>query len=112
MFRYFVSKVRRAWTDGTLFEKGKRFLATLVRRPFEVLVGYARLSRPDRELRIREGFADHRQKADHHRSDPDHVRRIIAAYHAAKKIQGLPNAPFPIRGLWAEWIAVNFKPLI
>jgi hypothetical protein len=109
---YFGSKIRRAWSDGTLLEKARRFLATAARRPFEVITGYIRLRPADRRLDVRGGFADHRGEAGHHRSDPDHILRIIAAYAEAKKRQDTAPAVYQIRGLWAEWIAVNFAPLI
>jgi len=84
----------------------------MVWRPFEVLTGYRRLSKSDRNLNITDGFADHHQEKDHYRSNPEHLRRIIAAYKASKQAQGQAALPFEIRGLWAEWISVNYKRLI
>jgi putative sugar O-methyltransferase len=109
---YFYSKTRKAWASGTLWDKSSRFLIILVRRPFEVLVGYSRLSRSDRNLNIRDGFADHRQKMYHRKSNPEHLRRIVAAYKASKQAQSSAGLPFQIRGLWEEWISVNYKNLI
>ena len=109
---YFYKKVMKAWSTGTLWDKSSRFLVTMVWRPFEVLTGYRRLSKADRNLNITDGFADHHQEKDHHRSNPEHLRRIIAAYKASKQAQGQATLPFEIRGLWAEWISVNYKRLI
>jgi putative sugar O-methyltransferase len=109
---YLFAKVVTAWSSGTLREKASRFLVTSVRRPVEVLFGYLRLAKADRNLNIEDGFADHRENPRHHRSDPEHLRRIVAAYKAAKRAQPGAAAPFEIRGLWAEWIAVNYKALI
>jgi hypothetical protein len=109
---YFYTKIMKAWSTGTLRDKSSRFLVTMVRRPFEVLTGYIRLSKADRNLNIKDGFADHRQEKNHHRSNPEHLRRIIASYKASKQAQGQAALPFEIRGLWAEWISVNYKTLI
>jgi hypothetical protein len=109
---YFYSKVKKARSSGTLWDKSSRFLLILVRRPFEVLVGYIRLSQSDRSLNIRDGFADHRQQKGHCKSSPEHLRRIIAAYKASKQAQYSAGLPFQIRGLWEEWISVNYKDLI
>jgi len=63
---YFYSKIKKAWASGTLWDKSSRFLAIAVRRPFEVVIGYVRLPKTDRNLNIKAGFADHRQKTCHH----------------------------------------------
>ena len=109
---YLYTKIIKAWSSGTLREKSSRFLVTSFRRPLEVLIGYIRLSKADRNLNIKDGFADHRQEKDHHRSNPEHLRRIIAAYKESKQAQGRAALPFEIRGLWAEWTSVNYKTLI
>lgn len=111
-YGYFFSKIKRAWSDRTLWDKSTRFLMTMINRPIEVLVGYLRLSREDRRLNLKDGFADHRQKEYHHHSCQDHLRRIIAAYKASKSAQLGSAAAFQIQGLWAEWIAVNHRKLI
>ncbi len=109
---YYYLKIKSAWLSGTLWEKFRRFLTIMIRRPFEVLIGYMRLSKADRCLNIKGGFADHRQEKYHHRSDPEHLSRIVSAYKAAKHVQGQAALPFEIRGLWAEWISINYKKLI
>ena len=109
---YLYSKVKSAWRNGALWDKSIRFLITMFRRPFEVVTGYVFLSNSDRSLNAKDGFADHRKKGAHHRSNPEHIRRIIAAYKAAKQDQGKVAPPYQIKGLWAEWIAVNYQKLI
>ena len=109
---YFYSKIKRAWSSGTLRSKAERFLLILIKRPIEVLIGYLRLSKEDRRLNVKDGFVDHRQKKNHHRSNPEHLRRIIAAYKAAKQAQPKIDSPFRIRGIWDEWISINYKKLI
>ena len=109
---YFYSKVKHARASGTLQERSIRFLVTTIRRPIEVIIGYIRLSKSDRRLNIKDGFADHRQKISHHRSNPEHLQRIISAYKLSKQAQIEAELPFQIKGIWAEWIAVNHKKLI
>lgn len=109
---YFYTKIKKARESGALREKSARFLTGMIRRPYEVSTGYSRLSKADRGLDISGGFADHRLEENHHRSNPDHLRRIVKAYKAAKQAQDQASLPFQIRGLWAEWISVNYKTLI
>ena len=101
-------KAKRAWDSGTLNERTKRFLKTQIVRFFEVLGGYMALDRADRRLNLKAGFSAH---ANNHRSDPDHLRRIIAAYKASKRAQPQVG-PFQIRGIWEEWIAIHYDTLI
>ena len=109
---YFTAKIRRAWADGTLRNKAGRFLISSVATPLDVTTGYLRLARQDRQLDLAAGFTDHRGRPEHHRSDPEHLRRIVAAYKAAKQAQQHAPAAFKIRGLWAEWIDVNYRDLV
>ena len=109
---YYYLKIKSAWLSGNLWEKSRRFLTTMIRRPIEVLIGYMRLSKADRCLNIKGGFTDHRQEKYHHRSNPEHLRRIVSAYKASKHVQGQAALPFEIRGLWNEWISINYKKLI
>lgn len=110
--KYLCAKARRAWSDGTLAEKARRFVAASVRIPCAVTLAYLKLPRADRRLDVAGGFADHRGQAGHCRSNPEHLRRVIAAYKAAKHAQARAPAPFEIRGLWAEWIDVNYRQLV
>ena len=101
-------KAKRAWDSGTLNERTKRFLKTQIVRFFEVLGGYVALHRADRRLNLKAGFSAH---ANNHRSEPDHLRRIINAYKASKRAQP-QDGPFQIRGIWEEWIDVHYGTLI
>ncbi|MEN6578790.1 MAG: putative sugar O-methyltransferase [Phycisphaerales bacterium] len=110
--KYLIAKVRRAWSDGTLREKASRFLFSSFWIPLEVTVRQGKLAREDRRLDVAAGFTDHRGTQGHHVSNPEHLRRIIAAYNASKQAQQTAPQAFQIRGLWAEWIDINFKDLI
>ena len=109
---YYYLKIKTAWSSGNLWQKSRIFLTTMIRRFFEVSIGYMRLSKADRCLNIKGGFTDHRQEEYHQQSNPEHLRRIVSAYKAAKLVQGQAALPFEIRGLWAELISINFKKLI
>jgi len=108
---YYYKKINSAWLSGTLLEKSKRFLITLIRRPFEVLIGYILLSKTDRSIDIKGGFSDHRKEKYHQKSNPDDLKRIVASYKAAKRAQSQAALPFEIRGLWSEWISINYEKL-
>ena len=110
--KYLFAKTRRAWSDGTLWEKARRFLRTSIRIPGEMTAAYVRQPKVYRHLDIAGGFADHRSKPAHHRSNPEHLRRIIAAYKASKQAQKQADGAFAIRGLWTEWIDINYRELI
>ncbi len=110
--KYFRTKVRRAWSEGTLREKAGRFAVSSFRIPLEATMGYCRLAPDDRRRDVASGFADHRTQPGHCVSNPEHIRRIIAAYQASKQAQRTASPAFAIRGLWAEWLDVNFSALV
>lgn len=110
--KYFNAKVQRAWSEGTLREKVKRFLFSSFRIPLEMTIEHYGLAKADRHLDVAAGFGDHRARAGHYRSNPEHLRRISTAYKASKQAQRTAPAIFAIRGLWTEWIDINFKDLI
>ena len=73
---------------------------------------YLRLPKSDRRLAIKQGFADHRSDADHRRANDTDLRRIIAAYKAAKSAQAHAAEEFQVLGLWSEWTDVNYGSLV
>lgn len=101
---YLSDKIRTAWLSGSLWSRGKRFVTISLLRPAVVLAGYYRLRAEDRSLDLAGGFADHRTCQI--RSNPDHLTRLIRAYRKAKETSA------PLRGIWAEFIATNYRPLI
>ena len=109
---YFYSKVIRAYTAGNLFFKTKNFLIRIITTPYDVLRGYVRLSKTDRNLNLKDGFADHRKNKTSLLASHDQLKRIVDAYKASKKIQPLASSPFKIEGLWQEWISINYTKLI
>lgn len=111
-FRYLVAKTKRAWRDKTLHEKSRRFLAAKVFIPWRMMHRYARLPRSDRQLPLRQGCADHRPKIKLPTHHEVYLRRIVTAYKASKEAAADSAPEFQIRGLWAEWIDLNYRKLI
>jgi len=108
--KYISQKIKRAWLDKTLFYKIVHFVKRNLRSRAEVIVGYPMLSRADRKIRFSDGFADHRMKPEARNCSPDLAKRLIVAYKAMKEAQSnVVDPAFQIRGLWAEWIDVNYR---
>lgn len=109
--RELLRKSRSALASGTLMERTQRYVASQARSVVEPAIGYARLPVADRRMDVGSGFADHRLNGNA-ASNPEHLRRLAAAYRLSKKAQAEASPVFQIRGIWAEWIAVHYAPLI
>lgn len=112
-----LTKLRWAWRQGVLAERLRIFSRRWFFHPLQLWIGlvaaYLRLSPEDRRLPLSRGICDHRGHVQHHRPDPDHLERIVAAYKASKTEQAKITGPFEIRGQWGQWwIAENFRPLV
>lgn len=109
--KYLADKLSKAWSSGTIQEKGFRFLHNQARRyifiPLRSSFQSTTLS-----LGLDSGFKDHRANGALDIISPDQIARIIKAYKTAKLQQSNASVEFEIKGLWDEWIAVNFKDLI
>ena len=105
--KYLARKVRYAWAHGDLLSRVLDYLSRKFVSRVWATFNYLRLPKSDRRLAIKQGFADHRSDADHHRADDTDLRRIIAAYKAAKSAQAHVAEEFQVRGQWFEWIDVN-----
>jgi hypothetical protein len=110
--RYLAQKIRAAWRSGNLGERARRHAITRARRPIEILVRYAGLAASDRKLDVANGFRDHRGSALQVPSQPQHLERIRAAYLRAKEAERSAGAPYRVRGLWREWLDINYRPLV
>ncbi len=109
----FPTKIGHAWADGTLRERVVRKLGVELSTALGTAARYAALTREERALNLAAGFADHRPAAavggD---GDREVLERITAAYRAARADQPRAAKPFAVRGVWAEWLAVNFGSLV
>lgn len=111
--RYYREKLERAWADGTLRERVSRKLASSVSKRAGAAVHYLRLPPGDRRLSLSEGFADHRAEPSLDEAyEREVLGRLVEAYHAARA--DLPGAPahYQLRGIWAEWIQMNYRPVL
>ncbi|MEP6925002.1 MAG: putative sugar O-methyltransferase [Pyrinomonadaceae bacterium] len=112
-FNYYLTKLRRAWSDGTFKERVSRKLKTGTATKIGAATGYLGLRSTDKKLSIAEGFADHRNKINtDSEQEQEIINRIVSAYRLAKEDWKLAPAQFQIRGLWAEWIEVNYGNLL
>jgi hypothetical protein len=109
--KYLVDKLSKAWSSGTLQEKGFRFLHNQARRYVSIPLRSSFQS-TSLSLDLDAGFKDHRDSGGQDIISPDQITRIIKAYKTAKLHQPNAGVEFEIKGLWEEWIAVNFKDLI
>lgn len=110
--RYYLAKLKRAWPDGTLIERARRKAFTAGTTSIRVLTDAARLVPEDRALNLREGFADHRASAKAEKArDKSIVERVMRAYELASRDWKLAQDRYQLRGLWAEWIDLNFDGL-
>ena len=109
---YLYSKLKTAWATKTFRSRVSRFLFISIIRPFIILDGYIRLSKADRKINIKEGFADHRQDKFYKRPSQEHLRRIISAYKASKRDQATAALPFQIKGVWKDWLLINYNNLV
>lgn len=110
-FDYFYTKLQHAWADGTFRERVTRKLKSSAATNVGALTNYVALSADDKKLSLAEGFAERRENIDEKREN-EIVGRIIGAYQKAKKDFENAAPQFQIRGLWAEWIAVNYGNLL
>ncbi|MGH9947361.1 MAG: putative sugar O-methyltransferase [Pyrinomonadaceae bacterium] len=110
--RYYLQKSKQAFRDGTFTERIARKLFWGTRAKLETTAAYFRLPLEDRRLDIEDGFADHRSEISFDRdAEIAMIERLIAAYLKAKADESGAAPPFVVRGLWAEWIQINYQPL-
>lgn len=112
-FKYYLTKLNRAWSDGTFSERVNRKIVTGTKTKIGTTVAYLMLPAADKKLSVSEGFADHRSaNAPDTETDRAIFDRIINAYLLAKDDQAKAASHYAVRGLWAEWIEVNYNSLI
>ncbi len=107
-YDYYFRKIKIALKTGVLGSKVKRFLVTKIRRPFVSFAGYLALSPAERRIDMRSGFRDHRSKEARNISD-ENIERIIRFYRNSKLAQKSCPPQFEIKGLWEEWLAINYQ---
>ncbi|MGB8770326.1 MAG: putative sugar O-methyltransferase [Candidatus Korobacteraceae bacterium] len=108
--RYYFEKVKYAHRSGSLSLKLKKKAAEAVYVPSKVAYDYClHLSPEERHLNIEEGFRDHRTKCKV--PSKSTLERLVRAYKYSQSQQPA-STPFGVRGLWREWIDINYGPMI
>ena len=110
--KYLLKKIKNSWTSATFNEKFVRFLVNQIKR--YIFLPFLNLIQPTNKLKLNliDGYKDHRSNKDFLEIKPDQILRIIKAYKLAKLEQKNVTSEYEIRGLWDEWISVNYKDLI
>ena len=109
--RALFRKARRAWIDGTLGSKLRRRASNSLYVPLRTVVDERRLPLADRALDLQTGFADHRRTDRELRVSDGGLRRIVDAFIAAETRRGESPDELEVRGLWAEWLDLNYSEL-
>jgi len=110
--KYLIQKIKNALNSGTLKEKSVRFLENQVRRYIFIPLRGSVRSTKNLKLNFTDGFKDHRSSQDFLEIQPDQIARIIKAYKLTKLHQKDAAKEFEVKGLWGEWVSVNYKELI
>jgi putative sugar O-methyltransferase len=110
--RYNLQKLYTAWQRGTLVEKVSRKLSMSVYVPLRVTRDYLKLPAQDRSLAIDDGFADHRSNPRFVPATDEVVHRVVQAYQRAKADEKDMPVAMQVRGLWREWIEINYGSLM
>jgi len=110
--KYLFEKIKNSLKSKTLTEKVIRFLVNQIK--CYILIPLISLFQTSEGLQLdfKEGYKDHRSDKDFVEIKPHQIERIIKAYTLAKLNQKNADSKFQIRGLWEEWISVNYRDLI
>ena len=110
--KYLIKKVRNAWISNTLWDKSFRFFGNQVSRYIIIPIKSLFRSTKNLQINLTDGYKDHRGNINFVQIKPEQIARIIKAYKRAKLYQAEKSQEFKIKGLWDEWLNVNFKELI
>ena len=109
---YLLKKAKNAYLSGVLKEKLIRYLLNSYKRYLEIPVKYLFLEVDEKRLNLRDGHLDHRGSDEVLLPSQDNISRIIEAYQKAKEEQKSCPEAFEVKGLWAEWITINYGSVI
>lgn len=111
---YFIKKIIFAYKKNVLGEKLSLFISNKIQQYIKVpLVYFFKINTKINKLGIddQSGFKDHRSEVNFKSISDRNILRIIKAYKLAKQHQNI-IAELEIKGLWSEWISINFSDLI
>ena len=110
-FDFIKGKIYNAFENGTLGEKVRHHIISRTKRPFNNVLEYFKIPAKERSYNLKKGFSDHRNEANHLKSNPDDLRRISEAFKRSKKAESQLTSAFEIKGIWKEQINLNFRSL-
>ena len=110
--KYLLKKIKSSWISDTLREKITRYLANQFKRYLIIPCKSLIQSSDNLNLNFIDGYKDQRSKKDFLEIQQNQIIRIIKAYKLAKLEQKKASPEYEIKGLWQEWISVNYKDLI
>jgi putative sugar O-methyltransferase len=108
--RFAAAKVRRAVRDGTVLTKAERQVRNLLWTPAWAIASDLK-ARDERLVGLREGFGDHRGTDRELRCSDDALHRICTAFQTADSDRGHAPEALTVRGLWAEWLDLQYGAL-
>jgi hypothetical protein len=108
--RFAAAKVRRAVRDGTVLTKAERQARNLFWIPAWAIATDLK-ARNERLEGLREGFEDHRGTDRELRVNEDALHRICTAYQRADLDRRFAPDALTVRGLWAEWLDLQYGTL-
>ena len=111
-FKYLLKKIKIAWASESLGKRIIVYIRSQILIYFYIPLIYLTQSKNKLSLNLIDGYKDQRSMNDHVKIKSDQIVRIIKAYKLAKNDEKNSPLEYKIRGLWKEWISVNFKELI
>ncbi len=108
--QYYFEKLKYAHKSGSLGPKLTKKVLQAAYVPARVVFDYTfELSPEERRLDIEEGFSDHTKECKV--PSRSTLERLVRAFKCAK-LQEPVDSRFGVRGLWREWIDINYGPMI
>ena len=110
--KYFVKKIRIAQKKKVLRKKLSLFVKNMIQQYFItplIYVAETKWKIDKLGIDCYGGFKNHRSEADFKSISNRNILRIIKAYKLAKEHQRNVKSEFEIKGLWNEWISINYQ---
>ena len=113
--KYFIKKIVVAHRKNVLGKKLRLFIANKIQQYIVIpFIYFFKIKGKLNKLGLddRSGFKDHRGEVDFKSISDRNILRIIKAYKLAKEHQKNVTSELEIKGLWGEWILINYSDLI
>ena len=106
--KYYIKKIIRSYKEKTLFLKINFYFKNLISLPFYIIFLTIKNFKNIKNLKIK----IIKNSSSYYEKNNLIIKKITESYHVTKKINLKSDSPFILKGLWAEWIEINFKNLI